>query len=158
MSGTDYTDQLNALRLLARRRPELNARVQTDQLVLYAGKLRGYDRRDVDAVLARTWKFWPDWSELEEALSAARDDRTAEVRSQVARGWQPDLSQAANIALGFLANCHLRELDRMRDEQPEVRQQLVNDLARWFQPYAADVAKAEPPRWRQLRDEVTAWV
>jgi hypothetical protein len=151
VSATDYADRLNDLRLLARRRPELSARDQADQLVLYADKLRAFDRRDVETALARTWKFWPEWAELEDAVKDARNERTAGVRAEVSRGWRPNLAQAANAALGLLSNAHVRELERLREKEPVVHQQIVNDIARWFEPHASAALAARGDEIREFR-------
>lgn len=151
MSSTravDHAPALNQLRLLSRRRPDLTPADQGDQIGLYAVRLATLDPRDVAAALSRTWRWWPDWHELEEAVHAASAERKAAYRARLGHsvGDMPSLTQAVNVAFSFLDDAHLRLLDTL---EPGARQRIVRDCAEWFRPHAADAVRASTPAERR---------
>jgi len=143
---------------------------QTD----YVRVLAKYPPEDVEAGVLRyaeQHKFWPTLSELLEAIGQARESR--QITGPATANPLAELSQAVNVAFGFLSNAHLRELDRL---DPHRRQQIVNETARWFLPYWREAigAQGQPAMrpwiaminefieaklgksWRQILDEERA--
>jgi hypothetical protein len=140
-SSLDHTTQfLKMLRVNTRRNKDTTDAQQQEQLTAWAAELCKYDANDVTRAIT-VWKdtqeWWPSsWKQLKEAVEAARDGRRAQNATERPPA-ELTLSDAANIAFGFLGNPHLREFDRRHN-----RAALVRALAEWTLPQARLFAQA----------------
>ncbi len=80
-SARDIEEWLAELSVIVARRQD-DEFTESLRLEAYAARLRRYPA-DVsrEAVLGRTWKFWPSWQELEEVCLALAAPRSAMIRA-----------------------------------------------------------------------------
>jgi hypothetical protein len=115
------------------------------RLTAYASRLRDYPADVVrEALLSRTWKFWPTWEELKIACEALVAPRRLMIAALV-HGSTPDhrrdvsaeeKQRAQKVAAEYLAMC--AEQDKKAHERKRV-------------PHWSENAAPDDPHWAALR-------